>query len=163
VKSVARLIKVESSPLAPIRETINEVPRLMDRLDDMIAERWTPLWSMLRAPEEMALRLPPVDVFEEGGELVAKAELPGIKREDIEVEVATETITLSGKKAKEEKVERRNYYRFERSSGTFLRTVRLPVPVEFEKAHASFKDGVLEIRVPKAVAVKPTAKKVEIG
>lgn len=161
---MARLIKVEAhSRLAPLRETISEMPRLMDRLDDMIAERWTPLWSMLRAPEEMALRLPPVDVFEEGTEVVVKAELPGIKKEDLEVEVGTEAITIAGKKAKEEKVERRNYYRFERASGTFMRTVRLPAPVELEKAHATFKEGVLEVRVPKALTVKPTAKKLEIG
>ncbi len=161
---VARLIKVvEHGRLSPLRETISEVPRLMDRLDEMITERLTPLWGMLRAPEEMAFRLPPVDVFEEGGEVVAKAELPGMKREEVEVEVGTDTITISGKKAKEEKVERRNYYRFERASGAFTRTVRLPAPVELEKAHASFKDGVLEVRVPKAPPVRTTARKVEIG
>jgi HSP20 family protein len=129
----------------------------------MIMERWAPLWSALRAPEEMAARLPPIDVFEEGTDIVAKCEVAGLKREDLTVEVGPETITITGKKSKEEKVERRSYYRFERAIGTFTRTVRLPSEVELEKAHASYKDGVLEVRVPKAVGVKPTSRKVEIG
>lgn len=159
---MARLIKAEHGRLAPLREKVNEMPKLFDRLDEIIAERVTPLWGMLRAPEEMAHRLPPVDVFEEGTDVVAKAELPGFKREDIDVEVGADTITISGKKAKEEKVERRSYYRFERASGTFTRTVRLPAAVELEKAHATYKDGVLEVRIPKALSVRPAAKKVEI-
>jgi HSP20 family protein len=160
---VARAIKTEHGTLAPIRERLTEMPRLMDRLDEMIMERWAPLWGALRAPEEMAFRLPPVDVFEEGTEIVAKVELPGMKKEEIEVEVGPETVTISGKKAKEEKVERRNYFRFERASGAFTRTVRLPAEVELEKAHAEYKDGVLVVRVPKAVGGKPTAKKIDVG
>lgn len=160
---VARLIKAEPPRLAPIRDVLTEMPHLMDRLDAMFMERWAPLWGALRAPEEMALRLPPVDVFEEGSDVVAKAELPGLKREEIAVEVGPETLTISGKKAREEKVERRSYYRFERASGTFTRTVRLPAEVELDKAHAEYKDGVLTVRVPKATTARPTAKKVEIG
>lgn len=161
---VARLIKAsEHSKLAPIRDTLTEMPKLMDKLDELFVERWAPLWSALRAPEEMALRLPPVDVFEDGTDVVAKAELPGLKKEEIAVEVGPETLTISGKKAKEEKVERRNYYRFERASGTFTRTVRLPAEVELDKAHAEYKDGVLTVRVPKVTTARPTAKKVEIG
>ncbi|HSM94223.1 MAG TPA: Hsp20/alpha crystallin family protein [Anaeromyxobacteraceae bacterium] len=160
---MARLIKAESPRLAPLRDKLTEMPHLMDRLDEMIMERWAPLWSALRSPEEMAARLPPMDVFEEGNEVVAKCEVPGLKKEDLTVEVGPETITISGRKAKEEKVERRSYYRFERASGMFTRTVRLPCEVELEKAHSTYRDGVLEVRVPKAAGVKPTSKKVEIG
>jgi HSP20 family protein len=160
---VARLIKAEPPRLAPLRDAITEMPHLMDRLDELFMERWAPLWGALRAPDEMAFRLPPIDVFEEGNEVVARVELPGMKKEEIEVELTPESVTISGKKAKEEKVERRNYYRFERASGTFTRTVRLPTEVEHEKAHADYKDGVLTLRVPKAMTHRPTAKKVEIG
>lgn len=160
---MARLIKAETPRLAPLRDALNEMPHLVDRLDEMFTERWAPLWSAFRAPEEMALRLPPVDVFEDGGDVVVKAEIPGLKKEEIEVEVGPETITISGKKAKEEKVERRNYYRFERAAGTFMRTVRLPVEVELEKAKAVYQDGVLEIRVAKATTTRPTSKKIQIG
>lgn len=160
---MARVMKPEGTKLAPLRSPFAEMPHLMERLDEMLTERWMPLWGALRGPEEMALRLPPVDVFEEGTEVVAKAELPGLKREEIQVEVGPETLTISGKKMKEEKVERRSYYRFERASGTFTRTVRLPAEVEFEKAHAEYKDGVLEVRAPKATTKGPASKKVEIG
>ncbi len=161
---MARLMKTQlPSRLAPLREKLTEMPHLMDRLDEMFMERWAPLWTALRSPEEMAARLPPIDVFEEGTDIVAKCEVAGMKKEDLTVEVGPETITVTGKKSKEEKVERRSYYRFERASGTFTRTVRLPTEVDIEKAHASYSDGVLEVRVPKAVGAKPTAKKVEIG
>jgi HSP20 family protein len=160
---VARLMKVEPSRLDPLRDRFTEMPRLMDRLDELLTERWAPVWGALRGPEEMASRLPPVDVFEEGNELVAKVELPGLKKEEIEVEVGHATLTISGRKAKEEKVERKNYFRFERSSGSFTRTIRLPAEVELEKAKAQYTDGVLTVRVPKASAPKVTAKKVEIG
>jgi HSP20 family protein len=164
VTSVARLIKVEAtSRLVPFRERLNEMPRLMDRLDELFMERWAPLWGALRGPEEMASRLPPVDVFEEGAEIVAKVELPGIKKEDLDVELGPESLTITGKKAKEEKVERRNYYRFERAAGTFTRTVHLPAEVEHEKANAEYKDGVLTVRAPKATSHRPTTKRVEIG
>lgn|SRR5574341_714298 len=159
---MARLIKAENPKLAPLREAISEMPHLMDRLDELIMERWAPLWSAFRAPEEMALRLPPVDVFEDGSDIVAKVEIPGMKKEEISVEVGPETITISGKKAKEEKIERRSYYRFERASGTFTRTVRLPAEVEPEKARASYKDGVLEVRVAKVMTKRPTSKRLEI-
>lgn len=160
---MAKVMKAEGTKLAPLREKLTEMPHLMDRLDEMLTERWMPLWGALRGPEEMSLRLPPVDVFEDGAEVVVKAELPGLKKEDLGVEVGPETVTISGKKTKEEKVERRSYYRFERASGSFTRTVRLPAEVELEKAHADYKDGVLEIRVPKATTKGPTSKKVEIG
>ena len=160
---MARLIKAETHRLAPLRERLTEMPHLMDKLDELFMERWAPLWSALRTPEEMAARLPPIDVFEEGAEIVAKCEVPGMKKEDLTVEVGPETITISGRKSKEEKVERRSYYRFERASGMFTRTVRLPCEVELEKAQSTYKEGVLEVRVPKAVGTKPTSKKVEIG
>jgi len=160
---MARIIKAEPPRLAPLRDAVREMPHLMDRLDELFMERWTPLWSALRSPEEMSLRLPPVDVFEDGADLVMKAELPGMKKEEITVEVEPETIRISGKKAKEEKVERRNYFRFERASGTFTRTIHLPTEVEHEKAHGSYKDGVLEVRAPKATTLRPATKKVEIG
>ncbi len=160
---MARLIKAEPPRLAPLRDAVREMPHLMDRLDELFMERWAPLWSALRSPEEMALRLPPVDVFEDGADLVVKAELPGMKKEEIAVEVEPDIVRISGKKAKEEKVERRSYYRFERAAGTFTRTVHLPSEVEHEKAHAAYRDGVLEVRAPKATTVRPATKKVEIG
>jgi HSP20 family protein len=105
---------------------------------------------------------PSVDVFEEGDEVVVKAELPGISKEDIDVKVTDDVVTISGEKKKEEKVEKKNYYRIERSYGSFTRSFRLPTEVQAEKASAKFKEGVLEIRIPKTEEAKKKEKKVSI-
>jgi HSP20 family protein len=93
--------------------------------------------------------VPSVDVFEEGNELVVKAELAGIKREDIKVEFSGNTLTLSGEKRGEEKVQRKDFYRVEQSYGSFSRTLNLPEGVNLDKVKASYKDGLLEIRIPR--------------
>lgn len=103
--------------------------------------------------------VPSVDMFEEKNEVVIKAELPGMKKEDIDISLTDNTITLSGEKKKEEKVEKKNYYRVERSEGSFRRSFRLPAEVQTDKAEANFRDGVLEIRVPKTEeAIKQKVK-----
>jgi HSP20 family protein len=105
---------------------------------------------------------PTVDVYEEGDAIVVKAEIPGMKKEEIHVEVGVDTVTISGEKKKEEKVERKDYYRHERSYGSFARTYTLPAEVTAEKARATFKEGVLEVRVPKSEGAKKKGKTVPI-
>lgn len=149
--------------LAPIRAGIPALSHgLVERLDDLLAERWRPFWPMLRWPEEM-VRAPAVDVYEEGNEVVVKAELPGMKKEEVEVHVAGDLVTISGKKEKEEKVERAGYYRFERSAGAFSRSVQLPAEVQLDKVTAKLEAGVLEVRAPKAEPGKQTGKKIEVA
>jgi HSP20 family protein len=149
--------KEEAGTLVPLFPAL---PRWMERLDDLF-DRW-PLHPLLRFPDELAPRFPPVDVYEEGGAIVVKAELPGMKPEEIELEVHDEVLTISGKKEREEKVERKEYRRFERSTGTFARTVTLPAEVDVAKVTATYRDGVLEVRAPKAEPAKVTARKVEV-
>jgi HSP20 family protein len=138
-------------------------PRWMERFEDLFADVWPPMWPVLRIPEELAMRVPPVDVYEEGGSVVVKAELPGMKKEEIDIHVSGNELTISGKKEKEEKVERKDYRRVERSAGMFSRTVSLPAEVELEKIGASYKDGVLEIRAPKVEGAEPKGRKVEVS
>lgn len=104
---------------------------------------------LLRDFPRAAELTPSVDIFEEGGELVVKADLPGIAKEDLNVSITENTLTITGEKKKEEKIEKKDYHRFERSYGSFSRSFRLPDNVSADKSKASFKDGVLEIRVPK--------------
>ena len=92
---------------------------------------------------------PAVDIFEEKGEVVLKTDLPGLNRDDINVQLVGNSIIISGEKQTEEKVERKNYLRVERSHGTFNRTIGLPEGVDTDHVKASFKDGVLEVRLPK--------------
>lgn len=92
---------------------------------------------------------PSVDIFEEKGDIVIKAEMPGIKKEDVNVSITENTVTISGEKKQEEKVEKKDYHRLERSYGSFCRRFRLPENVNSDKARASFEEGVLVVRLPK--------------
>lgn len=105
---------------------------------------------------------PRVDMYEEGKEIVIKAEIPGMRKEDLEIDLTEDMITIRGEKKTEEKVEKKNYYCIERSFGSFRRQFRLPAETQGEKAKASFKDGVLEVRIPKSEAAQKKAKKLTI-
>jgi len=153
------------------KELVKAKPsRVLSPFEDM--ERWfedvfrRPLfrpswWPRLRMPEIEEVS-PSVDIFEEGDDVVIKAELPGMKKEDLDVKLTEDTITVSGEKKKEEKVEKKDYYRLERSYGSFTRSFRLPKEVQTEKASAEFKEGVLEVRIPKTEEAKKKEKKVII-
>jgi len=121
-----------------------------------------PSWLPRLRETEMEEVMPSVDIFEEGDNVVVKAELPGIRKEDIDVKMTDNTVIISGEKKKEEKVERKNYYREERSYGSFTRSFRLPVEVQTDKAKAQFKEGLLEIRIPKTEEAKKKEKKVTV-
>jgi HSP20 family protein len=106
--------------------------------------------------------LPPVDVYEDKNEIVAKVELPGMEKDDIEINVADQLLTIKGSKKKEEEIKEDNYYRAERSYGAFVRTVELPKEVEADKAKAVFKNGVLEVRLPKSEHAREKEIKVNV-
>lgn len=106
--------------------------------------------------------IPAVDIFEEGRELVVKAELAGIKREDLKIELSGNMLTLSGEKRGEERVERKDFYRVEQSYGSFSRTLELPEGIDHDKIKATYRDGLLEIRIPKTVDANNVIK-VPIG
>ena len=93
---------------------------------------------------------------------MVKAELPGLGKEDVEVDVSDNVLTISGEKKSQEKVERKDYHRIERTYGSFSRSIRLPGEVVTEQAKASFENGVLEIRIPKTEAAKQKKRKIEI-
>ncbi len=106
---------------------------------------------------------PAVDIFEEGNDVVIKAEIPGVKKEDLDVNLSEDTITIIGEKRSEEKVERKDFYRVERSAGSFTRKCQLPAEIQPDKAKASFKDGTLEVRIPKTEAAKEKVRKLTIN
>lgn len=105
---------------------------------------------------------PSVDLFEEGDDLVVKAELPGMDKKDLNVSLHDDVLTISGEKKKEEKVKEKNYYRVERSSGSFSRSFRLPAEVKSDKVTATFKNGVLELRLPKTEEAKKKEIKIQV-
>jgi HSP20 family protein len=98
---------------------------------------------------------PPVDVHEDPERLLLRAELPGVKREDIEVSIDANVLTLKGERKLEREEEGRRYHRIERSYGTFVRQFQLPSNVDSTKIDAQLTDGVLTIALNKKQELKP--------
>ena len=149
----------------PRELTVSEPHRFLTPFEDM--ERWFeeafrrpffgPSWMpRIKLPEIMGEVSPSVDIFEDGNNVVVKAEVPGMKKDDIEVNLTQDTITISGHKKKQEMVEKKDFYRPERPFGSFTRKPRLSCDIVTDKAKASFKDGVLEVRIPKSPTPKAT-------
>jgi HSP20 family protein len=118
-------------------------------------------WPRMRVSETEEVS-PKVDIYDEADSFVVKAEIPGIKKEDVEVNLTNDMITISGEKKREEEVEKKGFYRMECSYGSFSRSFRLPEDVQTDKAKATFKDGVLEVKIPKTEEAKKKEKKVDI-
>jgi HSP20 family protein len=91
---------------------------------------------------------PDIDVFQKNNELTIRADLPGLKREDVTVEITDDSVYIQGERRREHEEEREGYYRSERSYGSFSRLIPLPDGAITEQAKATFKDGVLEITMP---------------
>ncbi len=106
---------------------------------------------------------PALDVHETDNEIVVTAVLPGIRAEDVDITMVGQTLTLRGEFKEDEKVQRDQYLYRERRYGTFNRTLQLPVRVEGDKAEATFNDGILTLRIPKAEEVKPRQIRIQAG
>jgi HSP20 family protein len=139
--------------------------------------RWDPFRDVMALREEVnrlfgrtlgegagaAVWTPAVDVFDTKDSIVLKAELPGMKAEDIDIEIDDNVLTIKGERRFKEQVEEGRYYRLERSYGHFSRSLTLPQGVRGEQVQAQFDQGVLEVRVPKAEEVKPRKIAVTAG
>jgi len=93
---------------------------------------------------------PPVDIYETADRIVLKAELPGVTREEVDIQIQENTLTLKGERRFAKDVQEENYLRIERAYGPFRRSFTLPASVQQERVHAAFNDGVLEVIMPKA-------------
>lgn len=98
---------------------------------------------------------PAVDIYEQDGNIVVKAELPGVDPKDVDVRVENNTLTLRGERKIDNEVKQENYHRVERSYGTFTRSFSLPSVLDQEKIKAEYKDGVLKVTLPKHEQAKP--------
>lgn len=106
--------------------------------------------------------IPEVDVYETDNEIKLKAELPGVNKEDIEVNIENNVLTISGEKKTEKEETEENYHRIEREFGRFKRGIRLPEGTDKESIQAKYNDGVLEVSVPKTEKTKRKQIPVEI-
>jgi HSP20 family protein len=142
-------------PWRPFRE-MEEMER---RFEDIFGRPFIPaMWR--RIPVVEMGWAPAIEVFEKEDKFMVKAELPGMKEEDIDVSVVGDTLTIKGERKAETEVKEEDYYCCERSYGSFSRSIALPSSVDAKRIEASYEDGVLEVSLPKAPEVK--AKKVAV-
>lgn len=105
--------------------------------------------------------MPVTELLEKGDKLIVRAELPGMKKEDIDVSISDNSLTIKGERKSEKEEKKENYYFSERSYGGFFRTISLPATVDKSKIEANFSNGVLEITIPKAA--ESQAKKIPVS
>lgn len=144
-------------------------PDIAHWLDELREEGWVvPAAMVPTAPRlrrmfgEQGFSAPRIDLFEEKEALIAKVEVPGIKKEDLTITVEDETLTVKSSFTTAEEVKEKEYYFAERATGGFTRSVPLPARVQAEKVTATLRDGLLEIRLPKAEEAKGVGKKIPI-
>ena len=106
---------------------------------------------------------PPVDIYEAEGQLVLKAELPDMRREDVDVTVENQMLTIRGERKLDNEIKQENFHRVERAYGSFVRTFSLPSTVDTGRIGAEYKNGVLTVRLPFREEAKPRAINVEVA
>jgi HSP20 family protein len=132
------------SPFAMMREFTEEMDRLY-RTNGPGLEAWSPT----------------VDIQQSNGDLIVTAELPGLKKEEVKVEVTDDALIIEGERKREHKVEQEGYHRYERSYGKFYRSIPLPEGAKPDQAKAELNDGVLKISVP-APEVKKKVREIAV-
>jgi HSP20 family protein len=143
-------------PFALLRQMTSELDRAF--------EDWPSLhWPSFRlSVPESAAWSPKIDVFERDNRLVTRVDLPGMKKEDVSVEVTDGHLALSGERKRETEEKKDNFYRSEREYGSFYRAVPLPEGVKLEDVKATFSEGVLEVSVPLPAKPEANVRKVQI-
>jgi HSP20 family protein len=133
----------------PFRDMVSiqdEMNRLFDDFfgRPLVKSEWTDgVWN------------PTVDVSEDKDSVIIKAEMPGMRKEDVKISVQDNVLTLKGEKKQEKEEKDKNYHRIERNYGSFCRSFQLPTSVKTDKIKANYKDGVLSVTLPKTEEVKP--------
>jgi HSP20 family protein len=143
--------KTESS--GPFQELEKRMHEMETRFEDFFSSDWMspskwelPDWAKMSA---LDLKLPKMDIIDRDVDVMVRADLPGVKKGDVDVSLTDNTITIKGSTSEEKKEEGGDYYRCETMQGSFSRTMSLPSEVDGSKAKSTFKDGVLKVVVPK--------------
>ena len=143
-------------------DPFRELEEVSDRLNRMFAR---PAARTSNGKETMIVAdwTPSVDISETEGEYQIKAEIPDVKKEDVKVTVEDGVLTIQGERKHEKEEKGKKFHRIERSYGSFVRTFSLPDVIEEEKVKAEFKDGVLNLHLPKSEKAKPKAIEVKVA
>jgi len=133
---------------------LGEMTTMQNRINRMLN---APYWPAGRMSDKTGMDMwnPAVDLYEKDDYFVIKAELPGVDKKDISIDLKDRVLTLSGERLYENEAKEENYYRRERSYGKFQRAFTLPADVDSDRINAKFKDGLLRIEVPKPEQQKP--------
>ena len=148
-----------------VRQPTSLMSRVEQDFERVIDEFWNrPMstWPWRWLPRGLTITMPAFDLYEEKDDVIVKAELSGLSKEDIHVNLANSTLTVKGEKKKHEELKEENYFYQERSYGAFTRTIQLPSEVKTDQVKATFKDGVLEIRLPKTEEAKKSSVSIKI-
>jgi HSP20 family protein len=152
-----------SVPWKPIAEMARWERDMERMLGNLFTRRASSFFDDRSGPGDgLGLREPNLDLYEEKDQIVVKAELPGMTKDDIHVSVVDNILTIQGEKKKEEENKGKDYYHAERVYGAFVRNLTLPAEINPEKVQAVFKNGVLEIRLPKSEEAKKKAINVKV-
>jgi HSP20 family protein len=145
---------VRWEPLRELTSLQSEMNRLFNQVFDAPAgtgggpaRRWVPAMDLVETPDDFVLR----------------ADLPGMTREDVKLEIEENVLTVSGERKAEHLENEQGFYRLERAFGTFSRSLTLPKGVDGEAVRASFADGVLEVHIPKPAQAKPRRVEIAVG
>lgn len=154
---MSSLIRWQRPDLA-VWPTFGRLFGLRDELDRLFE---SPLSEWTRGSQLLSVWNPAIDLYDDKDNVIVKAELPGMKKEEIEVSLHDGALSISGERKSEEKFEDAETYRSERFEGRFHRTVTLPANVKGDQVKAQYKDGVLTVTLPKAEEAKP--KQIEVS
>ena len=156
---------VEEQPQHPTRrwDPFSWFSEMDADFDRFFGDRRFPMPSMRSLRRGMPeMPVPKVDIFQREGSIVVKAELPGVKKDDVSVEMDGHDLVIQGKREEKSETKDENYYRMERSSGSFYRRIPLPEGVRDDNVDASYTDGVLEVVIPRPQETAPASKKIEL-
>ena len=160
------LFGTTASPFHLMRRMAEDIERLFDsdfgRVGFGMSPRLTT--SPWRGEGRLAdaLWAPQVETFRKDDKLVVRADLPGLAKDNVNIEVEDDTLMISGERSDEHRDDRDDYYRSERTYGRFFRAIQLPDGVDAEKIDATFKDGVLEVTIPAPKVQTPRNRQVKI-
>ena len=143
-------------------DPFRELEEMSDRLNRVFAR---PALRTTNGKENLTVAdwMPTVDISETEGEYLIKAELPEVKKEDVKVTVENGVLTLQGERRQEKEEKGKIFHRVERSYGSFIRSFTLPESVDDSGVKAEYKDGVLNLHLPKTEKVKPKAIEVKVA
>ena len=157
-----------ASPFALMQRFTEDMERLFDEFG--LGRTWLSPRLFSRGRELLKHGLegalmpwsPRIEVLEEGGQLVINAELPGLTKDDVKVEVSDDLLTIQGERKQEKEEKREGFYHSERHYGSFCREIPLPEGVDTSQASVTFKDGLLKVTIPSPSSAKPRGRLLEI-